>query len=78
MYEPNRQRDPEADLGSVAPEIGRAGVRVALLLILPSAAMLAFLPRGSAEFVITVITMAIGVLFLGVVAGLLWVVNHRL
>jgi hypothetical protein len=78
VYEPNRRRDPEAEEGSRIPEMGRAGTRIALLLVLPSLVLLFLVPRGSAEFVITVVTLVIGLAFLAVVSALVWWVNHRL
>ena len=78
MYEPNRRRDPEAEMGSRIPELGRAGVRIALLLALPSLVMLFLVPRDSAQFVITAVTLAIGLGFLLIVAGLVWLANRQL
>lgn len=78
MYEPNRQRDPEADKGSVVPEIGRAGLRIALLMILPALAMLLLVPRHSPEFVILGITLGIGIVFMLLVLGTVWFINRRL
>jgi len=76
MYQ-ERKRDPEAELGSVAPEVGRAGLRVALLLVIPAIVLLFLQPRHSPEFVITAITLAIGLFFAAVVIGAMWWVNRR-
>ncbi len=73
-----RRRDHEAEQGSIAPEIGRAGLRIALLLIIPAAVMLFFQPRHSSQFVITVFTLAIGLVFLAIVIVAMWLVNRRL
>lgn len=53
------------------PDIGRAGVRIALLLIVPSAILLLLEPRDSPEFAISALTLGIGLALLGAVAILL-------
>ncbi len=63
--------------GYVPSEVMRAGMRVGLLLVIPSAAMLLALPRHSPEFIISAFTLAIGVFFLIVVIGGLWVLDRR-
>ncbi|MGI8483435.1 MAG: hypothetical protein ACR2OU_04150 [Thermomicrobiales bacterium] len=78
VHTQERRRDHEAELGSIAPEVGRAGLRIALLLVIPAAATLFMLPRDSAEFVITAMTLAIGLIFLTVVVGAMWLANRRL
>ncbi len=78
MHMQERRRDDEAELGSIAPEIGRAGLRIALLLIIPAAVMLFFQPRHSPQFVITAFTLAIGLVFLAIVITAMWLVNRRL
>ena len=48
----------------LSSELGRAGFRLALGMTLASAGLLRFQPPGSAEFVLTVATLTIGVVFL--------------
>ena len=50
------------------PQILRAGFRVAVLLAFVAGALLFFEPRDSAEFVVSALTLGIGLLFMGVVA----------
>ena len=52
------------------PELTRAGIQIACLLVVPSAVLLLFLDPASAEYVITVITFVIGLVFLGVITAL--------
>jgi hypothetical protein len=53
----------------MSPDLGRAGIHIGLLLVVPSVIMLFFLDPASAEFSITVITLIIGSVFLaGVIA----------
>ena len=42
---------------------------IALMIFLAAAAMLPFQPRGSAEFVVTALAAAVGLLFLGAIAA---------
>ena len=49
------------------PQIGLAGLRIAIFLILVAGGMLFFLTPGTAEFSITVVTLAIGLVFAGIV-----------
>jgi hypothetical protein len=49
------------------PQIGLAGLRIAIFLILVAGGMLFFLQPGTPEFSITVVTLAIGVIFAGIV-----------
>ena len=58
------------------PQIGQAGMRIALFLILVAGGMLFFLEPGTAEFSITVVTLGIGVLFAGVIIALLRIVGR--
>ena len=45
------------------PEIGRAGMQLACLLVIPSAVLLLLLDPASAEWSITVITLVVGLIF---------------
>ncbi len=52
------------------PEAGQAWFRIAMLITLVSAALLFFVEPGTAEFVVTVTALVIGLLFIGVIAVL--------
>jgi hypothetical protein len=52
----------------VDPSLGRAAFRLGMLVTAPALTMLLFLPPGTAEFAITIVTAVIGFLFLGIVA----------
>jgi hypothetical protein len=48
----------------VSPELGRTWFRVAFFIFLLSALLLLVVQPGTAEFVITVFTLAIGLIFM--------------
>ena len=50
------------------PQILKAGFRVAVLLAFVAGVLLLFEPRDSAEFVVSALTLCIGLLFMGLVA----------
>lgn len=51
----------------VDPELGKAGFRWALFIIVAAGAMLLFLTPGSAQFYVTLFTLIIGLAFLALV-----------
>jgi hypothetical protein len=51
----------------MSPELGQAGLRVAMFLIVCSTALLFVVERGTAEFAITVLTLVIGLVFSGLI-----------
>ena len=51
----------------MGPEIGQAGFRIGIFLVLVSGGMLLMLQPGTAEFSITVVTLTIGLTFLGLI-----------
>ena len=53
----------------MSPELGQAGFRIGCLLVFPSAVLLLFLERGTAEFTITAFTLVMGLLFLAFIAA---------
>ena len=53
------------------PEAGRAWFRIATLLTVVSAVLVYFTEPGSAERVVSVITLLIGLLFIGVIVFLI-------
>ncbi|MCA1553146.1 MAG: hypothetical protein LC737_02080 [Chloroflexi bacterium] len=53
------------------PEAGQAWFRIATFITLVSAALLIVQPRDSAEFVISVTTFVMGLLFMGAIVLLI-------
>lgn len=51
-------------------EMGRAAFRLAMWIVCPALVLLLFLTPGTAEHSITVLTLGIGLLFMGVVTVL--------
>ena len=54
----------------IHPDLGRAAFRIAFYLILTSAALLFFVEPNSAGFVVTSITLGIGLVFAAIIAVL--------
>ena len=48
------------------PEIGRAGFAMAMFIVVGALLLLLVVPRGTAEFAITVVSLVIGQLFTAV------------
>jgi hypothetical protein len=57
----------------MSPEMGRQAMQYATWTVLVAAVLLFFLEQGSAEFIITVISLGIGLLF-GLVV---WILTRR-
>ena len=49
------------------PELGQAWFRIALFITLVSAALLLIVQPGTAEFVMTVASLVVGLVFVGIV-----------
>lgn len=58
------------------PQIGQAGLRIALFLILTAGGMLFVLHPGTAEFSITVVTLTLGLIFAGIIIVLVRLVGR--
>ena len=54
----------------ISPELGRAAFRSAMLIVLVALGLLVVLSPGTPEFAITVITLAVGVLFMALIFAL--------
>jgi hypothetical protein len=54
----------------MSAEMGRAFFRIAVFMVVMSAILLPFLPVGSAEFVVDVVTLILGLVFVGILAFL--------
>ncbi len=52
----------------MSPEIGKAATRIAMFLIVGALLALWWAPRDSAEFVVSVLVILIGLILLGLVA----------
>ena len=50
------------------PQAGKAGLSLGLFIVVASALMLPFEPPGSAEFVVTVLSLFVGLVTIGVIA----------
>jgi hypothetical protein len=48
----------------VIPELGKAGLRIGFLIVIPSFFLMFFLDPGTAEYAITLLTLVMGVVFL--------------
>ena len=46
------------------PELGRAGLRIGFLIVIPSFFLMFFLDPGTPEYAITLLTLVMGVVFL--------------
>lgn len=57
----------------MSPELGKAALQIALWCVIVAAALLPFLPRGSAEFIITAVSLLLGLGF----AVLVWFLVRR-
>jgi hypothetical protein len=54
----------------MSPEMGRGFFRIAVFITVVSAALLPFLLPGTAEFVVDVLALIVGLIFLAIVAYL--------
>jgi len=50
------------------PQAAKAGLSLGLFIVVASALMLPFEPPGSAEFVVTVLSLFVGLITVGVIA----------
>lgn len=53
------------------PELGQAGIRIAVFMAVVSGVLVCFQQPGTAEFVVTVTTLVISVAFLLLIAALI-------
>ncbi|HMN14563.1 MAG TPA: hypothetical protein PKD55_19775 [Bellilinea sp.] len=57
----------------MSPEVGRLWFRIAFFLVLISAGLLFILKPGSAEYVVTVMTLVVGILL---ILAIKWLINR--
>jgi len=62
--------------GVLSPELGRVAFGWAILIILGALGLLAVLSPGTPEFAVTVLTLLIGLVFLGLVVALVRLVGR--
>jgi len=60
------------------PQILKAGFRIAIFVTATAGLLLLFEPRDSAEFVVSVLALAIGLAFVSLVAVLVWYSTPRI
>jgi hypothetical protein len=61
-------------MSMLSPDVARAGFRLAILIVLMALGLLATLTPGTPEFAITVFTLLIGLIFVGLIVALVrWV-----
>ena len=60
------------------PQLLRAGFRIAVFVTATAALLLVFEPRDSAEFVVSLMALAVGLIFVSVVAVLVWYSTPRM
>lgn len=53
------------------PELGQAGIRIAVFMVVVSGVLVCFQQPGTAEFVVTVTTLVISVAYLFLIAALI-------
>ena len=68
---------PGDEPGDGVAAIGKAGLRLALLLAVGGGVLMVLEPRDSPAFVISALTLAIGVLLVAVVLVLTWFAHRR-
>ena len=61
----------------MSPEMGRGVFRIAFFVTFVSAALLPFLTPGSAEFVVNVLALGIGLIFIAVIAAMVRLTGRR-
>lgn len=52
----------------MTPEIGRAGFSIAVFIVMTGVVLLLFLPPGSAEFIVTALAVAVGLVTIVIIA----------
>jgi hypothetical protein len=60
------------------PQVLRAGFRIAIFVTATALLLLLFEPRDSAEFVVSVLALGIGLTFVSLVAVLVWYSTPRI
>ncbi|HWK79839.1 MAG TPA: hypothetical protein VNP95_03690 [Thermomicrobiales bacterium] len=70
---PDDGNDPDEGIA----QIGRAGFRIAMVLVLPGAVLLLLEPRDSPAFVISAITCGLGIVLAACVLLLTWLAHRR-
>jgi len=61
----------------MSPQFGQTAFRIGFFIVLVAGVLLFFEPSGTAEQAISVLTLAIGLIFLGVVAIWVWISQRK-
>ncbi|MFN8493548.1 MAG: hypothetical protein U0350_38465 [Caldilineaceae bacterium] len=61
----------------MSPQFGQAAFRLGIFIVLVAGILLFFEPSGTAEQAISILTLIIGLLFLGVVAIWVWISQRK-
>jgi preprotein translocase subunit Sss1 len=59
----------------LSPQLGQAAFRIAFMMVAMSALMALFLTPGTAEYVISIVTLVLGLVFMGIVFILVRVIG---
>ncbi len=51
----------------IGPQVGQAAFRIAFLMVVLSGVMLLILTPGTAEYIISAVTLIIGLVFIGII-----------
>ncbi|MBN1934288.1 MAG: hypothetical protein JW934_06470 [Anaerolineae bacterium] len=60
----------------ISPQVGRAAFRVAFMMVALAGVMLLILTPGTAEYIISVITLVLGLVFMGIIFVLVRVMEQ--
>lgn len=60
----------------IGPQVGQAAFRIAFMMVVLSGIMLFFLTPGTAEYIISVVTLILGLVFMGIVFVLVRVMGR--
>jgi uncharacterized membrane protein HdeD (DUF308 family) len=61
----------------MSPQFGQTAFRIGFFIVLVAGVLLFFEPSGTAEQAISILTLAIGLIFLGVVAIWVWISQRK-
>jgi preprotein translocase subunit Sss1 len=51
----------------ISPQLGRTAFRIAFMMVAVSAVMLLVLTPGTAEFLVSILTLILGLIFVGII-----------
>ena len=59
----------------ISPQLGRMAFRIAFMMVAVSAVMIMVVTPGTAEYVVSVITLVLGIIFMGLIFILVRVIG---